>query len=469
MPAPVISVSQMRDWEKTSWSAGKIEAEVIDRVGEIVARRAHELVTAEDFILILAGKGNNGSDARRAREHLDDLRVETCEVNDPQKALPELNRWLDQEPALIVDGLFGIGLNRPLDEHWQTLIQRVNESPAAILAVDVPSGLNADTGEPQGAAVRATVTLTLGAPKNGMLLPAAWPFVGRLEVASEIGLVKCPASSELNWTLPEDFKHFPPARKNDANKGNFGRLAIIAGSHGYHGAAVLTSRGAQRAQPGLITLHTQEDVYQVVASQLQAVMVSAWLPALTLPGDYDAVLIGPGLAAQTLPEELKRAARQVWLESPVPVVVDASALDWLPHGPVPENAIRVITPHPGEAGRLLQTSAAEVQANRPKALREISKHLGNCWVILKGAQTLIGRSTGEIRVNPSGNPHLAQGGSGDLLSGFLAGLLAQPALQADALKTLCYGVWQHGAAADRLQAGRANWVVEDLVEEIGAR
>jgi len=302
MPAPVISVSQMRDWEKASWSAGAIEAEVINRVGEIVARRARALAGVSGFILILAGKGNNGSDARRAKEHLQDLRVVPCEVTDPRQALPEITRWLEQNPALIVDGLFGIGLNRPLDEHWQALIRRVNESRAKILSVDVPSGLNADTGEPQGAAVRATVTLTLGAPKQGMLLPAAWPFVGRLEVAPEIGLVKCPATGEMNWTLAEDFKNFPPTRKNEANKGNFGRLAIIAGSHGFHGAAVLTARSAQRAQPGLITLHTQEAVYQPVASQLQAVMVSVWQPTLKLPGDYDAVLIGPGLASQDLPE-----------------------------------------------------------------------------------------------------------------------------------------------------------------------
>src|SRR5882724_1564202 len=170
MPAPVISVSQMRDWEKASWSAGAIEAEVINRVGEIVARRARALAGVSGFILILAGKGNNGSDARRAKEHLQDLRVVPCEVTDPRQALPEITRWLEQNPALIVDGLFGIGLNRPLDEHWQALIRRVNESRAKILSVDVPSGLNADTGEPQGAAVRATVTLTLGAPKQGMLL-----------------------------------------------------------------------------------------------------------------------------------------------------------------------------------------------------------------------------------------------------------------------------------------------------------
>ena len=469
MPAPVISVSQMREWEKATWAAGKTESAVIGRVGEIVARRVRQLVSADDLVLILAGKGHNGDDARRAGEHLSGWRVQLCNVTDPENDLAEVSRWLAQQPALILDGLFGIGINRPLDEKWKNLIQRVNELQTQVLSLDVPSGLNADTGEPEGAAIRASVTLTLGAPKNGLLLPPAWPYVGRLEVAAEIGLVQCPFTSELNWTLPEDFHNYPPARPATAHKGDFGRLAIVAGSLGYHGAAVLTSRGAQRAQPGLITLHTPEAVYHVIASQLQAVMVSPWQPSLVLPGNYNAVLIGPGLAAEDLPDAMKMNTRLVWRDSPVPVVVDASALDWIPMAPLPKTVIRVITPHPGEAARLLRTTSQQVQANRPNALREISRRLGNCWVVLKGAQTLIGRSTGEIVVNSSGNPHLAQGGSGDVLAGYLAGLLAQSALQANPLKTISYGVWQHGAAADRLNLTRKNWVVEDLVSEIGNR
>jgi len=116
---------------------------------------------------------------------------------------------------------------------------------------------------------------------------------------------------------------------------------------------------------------------------------------------------------------------------------------------------------------MLNTTAEKVQANRAQALREISQRYGNCWVVLKGHQTLVGRSEGEIFVNPSGNPHLAQGGSGDTLAGFLAGLLAQPALQIDIGKTIRFAVWQHGVAADALQAARSNWVVEDLVAELG--
>jgi ADP-dependent NAD(P)H-hydrate dehydratase / NAD(P)H-hydrate epimerase len=471
MPAPVISVAQMREWEEVSWAAGRAQADVIGRVGEIVARRARKMTKPGARVLVLAGKGHNGDDARAAAKHLstdgsDCVRNVIAGTNDISAALATL----EKRPALIVDGLFGIGLNRPLEGPWAGLIERINELQTTVLSVDVPSGLNADTGAPEGAAIRATVTLTLGAPKRGLLLPAAWPYVGRLEVASEIGLAPCPHAEEMNWTLPEDFDDYPPTRAATANKGDFGRLAIIAGSLGYHGAAVLASRGAQRAQPGLITLHTPDAVYQAAAAQLQSVMVSVWRPNQKWSGHYDAILAGPGLAADNLPMVMKALVRELWEHLPAPMVVDASALDWLTGAkPAQTDFVRVVTPHPGEAGRLLGTTAAQVQANRPDALREISGKLGNCWVVLKGQQTLIGRGTGSIVVNSSGNPQLAQGGSGDVLAGYLSGLLAQPAMQADPLKTISYGVWQHGAAADRLSRARSNWVVEDLAAEIGNR
>jgi NAD(P)H-hydrate epimerase len=425
------------------------------------------LTKAGDLILILAGKGNNGEDARCAREHLADRRVEVLDLMGIAADLSKLDAFLALRPALTVDGLFGIGLNRPLGPEWVSVIERVNAAGLPVLAVDVPSGLNGDTGEPQGAAIAASVTLTVGSPKTGLLREAAWPFVGRLEVAGDVGLAPCPHQSEVQWTLLEDFIGYPPPRMAATHKGSYGHLAIVAGSLGYHGAAVLAARGAQRAQPGLITLHTLDAAYHSVAPQLQAVMVSAWLPEGNLPGSHNAILLGPGLAAADMPDQMKLQTRHLWRDCSMPVVVDASALDWLPLDAVPRNALRVMTPHPGEAARLLRTTPQQVQANRLIALRNVSRRFGDAWVVLKGHQTLIGRSSGEVYVNPSGNPHLAQGGSGDVLGGYLAGLLAQPALQADPLKTIRFAVWQHGAAADRLEVTRPNWVTEDLVEVVG--
>jgi NAD(P)H-hydrate epimerase len=458
----------MREWESATWAAGQTEAEVIRRVGKKIARRARKLTRSGDLIMVLAGKGHNGDDAVAALEFLDGRRVEKIAVTAPETDLLKLEQLLQEKPALIIDGLFGIGLNRPLDEQWKKFIAAVNQSKIPVLSVDVPSGLNADTGETFGAAIEATVTLTVGTPKVGMLANVAWPFVGRLEIAGDVGLIPCPHTSELNWTLPDDFENFPPRRPVAGHKGSFGHLAIVAGSFGFHGAAVLASRAAQRAQPGLVTLFTQENVYHAVAGQLQSAMVKVWAPEIKLLEDASGVLIGPGLAALDVTDQMKGIIRRFWRDWQLPVVVDATALDWLAaQQTMARNTVRVITPHPGEAARMLNTTAPQVQADRPRALRELSRRFGNCWVVLKAHQTLIGRAEGEIFVNPSGNPHLAQGGSGDALAGYIAGLLAQPALQADVEKTIRYAVWQHGAAADELQARRANWVVEDLVNELG--
>ena len=467
MPAPVISIAEMREWERITWASGQTEAEVIRRVGGCVGRCAARITHPGERILILAGKGHNGEDARCAGPHLADRCVEVLDLVGAAGDAPTLLRALALRPALIIDGLFGIGLNRPLGAEWVRLIEIVNDSGLPVLAVDVPSGLNADTGEAQGAAIWASVTLTVGAPKTGLLRETAWPYVGRLAVAADVGLVSCPHKSELQWTLPEDFACYPPPRKTATHKGSYGHLTIVAGSLGYHGAAVLAARGAERARPGLITLQTLESVYHAVAAQLQAVMVAPWQPDIKWARGAGGVLIGPGLAAADMPDSMKMQTRHVWRDLTIPVVVDASALDWLPLESVPKNAVRVITPHPGEAARLLRTTPQQVQADRLKALRGISQRFGNTWVVLKGHQTLVGRSTGEVYVNPSGNPFLAQGGSGDALAGYIAGLLAQPDLRADALRAIRYAVWQHGATADHLQAARSNWIVGDLVEALG--
>ena len=151
----------------------------------------------------------------------------------------------------------------------------------------------------------------------------------------------------------------------------------------------------------------------------------------------------------------------------MPILLDASALDWITTGEITSKSIRVITPHPGEAARLLDCTSADIQADRVKALQDLSAKFGDCWVVLKGRHTLVGQSKGKVFVNPTGNSSLGQGGSGDLLAGYLGGLLAQPLLQENVLKTLSYGIWQHGAAADKLNDSMLNWTIEDLSQQIG--
>jgi NAD(P)H-hydrate epimerase len=467
MPAPVITVAQMRDWEQATWAAGRTEAEVIRRVGHIVADRAAQMTRDADLVLVLAGKGHNGDDARDASQHLHDREVYLINVADPEVGRSELLSQLSLQPALIIDGLFGIGLNRVLGGSWGHLIAEVNASRVPVLAIDVPSGLNADTGQPEEVAICATVTLTLGAPKRGLLTLSALPYVGRLEVAPAIGLVPCRQQSDVAMTLPEDFLGYPPPRPVAAHKGTFGHVAIIAGSPGYHGAAVLCALGALRAQPGLVTVFTMPDTYIPVASQIQAAMVRPWRQGVTFPDSFTAVVVGPGLASPDVPADLKNEVARLWQTLPFPIVADASALDWLPRGTTPAGRLRVITPHPGEAARMLSVHSEKVQKNRIETVRELSRRYGDCWVVLKGYQTCISGGASEVFINSSGNPFLAQGGSGDVLAGYLGGILADPASGQDISLPLRYGVWQHGAAADSLSARRRRWGVMELLEEIG--
>ncbi|MFM7100655.1 MAG: NAD(P)H-hydrate dehydratase, partial [Verrucomicrobiota bacterium] len=296
--------------------------------------------------------------------------------------------------------------------------------------------------------------------------------VGRLWVTGDVGLrpwtaVPGLAATAQFWTEPGDFRTFLPRRRVTSHKGDFGHVVVIAGSRGYHGAAVLAARGALRARPGRVTVLTPPDVYPQVASQLAAAMVAPWSGDSPLPAGPSALLAGPGLAAADLPDSLRREVVRCWQEAPCPMVADASALDWLPprNGAAP--ALRVITPHPGEAGRLLGMGATEVQQDRVGVVRRLSRRFGDCLVVLKGHQSLVGGAEGPLHVNSSGNPGLAQGGSGDVLGGYLAGLLGQPALQEIPSLTVRYGVWEHGATADILEGERGNWTSEDLAEALG--
>lgn len=467
MGIPVITVEQMRQWEEASWLAGRRQEEVIAQVGKVLARRVQELTKPGEAIFILAGKGNNGADARAIEPHLVERRVMVLKVVEPLRALGKIQELLGRKPALVIDGLFGIGLNRDLTPDWCAVIDAVNESGCRVLAVDTPSGLDAQTGEVRGAAVKATWTMTLGAPKVGLLEPKVAVQVGRLEVLPDIGLIDCNLEGEMEWVGKEEFAGFPPGRPINGHKGTFGHVAILGGSVGYHGAAVLAARAAQRAMPGLVTLCVPEAVYVPVASQLQSVMVHPWRSGWAVPASTSAVVMGPGLVAEGVPGEMKELAIKLWRSAHLPVIADASALNWLPAGPVEGEGLRVITPHPGEATRMLGWTTGEVQGRRLEVLRELSARWGRTWAVLKGRHTLVGRVPGKVRVNSTGNPGLAQGGSGDVLAGYLGGLLAQPRLQTDAGKTIAYGVWQHGAAADALAQERRIWSIEELLSWVG--
>ena len=461
MSVPVVSVAQMREWEESTWASGQAVDTVMRQAGRAVAECAMRMTRSGDAIVVLAGKGNNGGDAKYAAEYTKDRKVFLIDASNPVDACSEFT--LSKTPRLIIDGLFGIGLNRALNEEWISLIDAVNKSEAPVLAVDSPSGLNCDTGEVMGAAIRAAVTVTFAAPKTGLIGNEFAEHVGKLYVADRIGLIDCPFDGDLRWTLPGDFTNFPNLRPDGGHKGTFGHLAILAGSLGFHGAAVLAARAAHRAMPGLVSLFTTKAAHPLVASQLQQTMVHPF--AGKLPDNASAILVGPGLAGPDVTDELIEFVRTMWLETPLPMIVDASALDWLPRG-AHASAPRVITPHPGEAARLLQIPNTKVQQDRVKAAANLREHY-DCQVVLKGRQTLVRGLTGTTHINSTGNSGLGQGGSGDVLAGYLAGLLAQPLLRDDLDRLIRFGVWEHGCVADQLAGSRYAWDLEDLVPLLG--
>ena len=194
-------------------------------------------------------------------------------------------------------------------------------------------------------------------------------------------------------------------------------------------------------------------------------MVRPWQSPLELPAKTTALLVGPGLAGPEVPDWLRAQLIAWWRESPLPMVADASALDWLAPETPYAGAPRVITPHPGEAVRWLGKRGLSTELKRPEMLAALAA--SGTMVVLKGHQTLVGDSTSPAYVNPTGNPGLGQGGSGDVLAGYLAGLLAQPVWAKDPLRTVRFAVWEHGRVADRLEAARQNWTTEDLATGLG--
>ena len=458
----------MRSWEQHSWGAGICPEEVIATVGRLVARRVEQLVPPSGSVLVLAGRGNNGEDAVQAARNIQAREVHLLRVEDPQTVLPTLRSALDRRPNLVVDGLFGIGLNRPLDAAWLDVIRAINAASSLKISIDIPSGLDADSGRPQPECVEARWTLAVGAVKAGLLKRSATKWVGRIELLDEVGLCREVPRSDLEVSVDSDFNNYPPGRPEDAHKGSLGHLAVVAGSMGYHGAGVLAVQGASRARPGLMTLFTHPESYQASAAHLVGAMVSPWRQGFFDDRRFTALLIGPGLAAASGMEIPRALLLDAWRTLERPLVVDASALDWLHPRGVLASSARILTPHPGEAGRLLGVDADPILEDRVAAVRQISSRFGGAWVVLKGSRTLVGTAEGSIRVNLTGNPGLAQGGSGDLLAGFIAGLAAQPALTADVGKLLAYAVWAHGKAADTLETSRRNWTVEDLSELLGA-
>lgn len=475
-----------------------------------VLRREFPELSGE--VAVLAGRGNNGGDGfvvarclanagtpvavfllgRRdqvggdARVNLEILAhqglevVEVLEESHLQAALHRLAR-----ASLIVDALLGTGLNSPVTGLLASLISQVNHLKRQVLAVDLPSGLSADTGEALGVAVRAEVTVTCGWPKIGLVMASGRDYVGRLWQA-DLGMPPDLAREALlSLAEARELRALLPSRPWDSHKGTFGHLLVLAGSEGKTGAAALASRGGLRAGAGLVTLGVAESLNDIMEVKVTEAMTlplpqaegaralggRALQPIEDFAGRCAAVALGPGLGTHPETRELVRTLVQR-LERPM--VVDADGINALAGDEERQKekgkrkkftlgaaGPRILTPHPGELAHLLGCSTEEVQSRRLALARETAGQYG-AVLVLKGAQTLVAAPDGRLSLNPTGNPALASGGTGDVLTGLIGGFLAQGLSAWDAARL---GVYLHGLSADWFAArhGPRGLVAGDLL------
>jgi hydroxyethylthiazole kinase-like uncharacterized protein yjeF len=460
-------------------------------------------------VVVVCGKGNNGGDgfvvARRLRANRVAVRVFLVARRDEVSgdAAAALSRWhgrveeIRGEPDLsalaraleradaVVDALLGTGLTGPARGATAAAIEAINRvGPAQgdgvpVIALDLPSGLGADQGALLGPTVQATHTVTFAGLKRCLLLHPAAAKAGAVEIV-DIGVPAAEAERGITtWRLEagDARRHFPP-READAHKGHFGHLLIVAGSRGKTGAAVLAGRAALRGGAGLCTIAAPASQQPIIAGQAPEYMTEALpeTPAGSLALDakarilelarrMDAVALGPGLS---LDPETQELARVLMLETERPLVADADALsalagklDILRRAAGP----RALTPHPGEMARMTATTTDVVQADRIEIARAFSREHGVA-LALKGAGTVIGGGPdGRVAINPTGNPGLAKGGSGDVLTGIVGALLARRLDPVAALEAGCY---LHGLAGDlaAVRRGEVAMIAGDLIEAL---
>ena len=442
-------------------NAGRAAADVVERVtGRAGGRR----------VVVVAGKGQNGGDGFVVARHLAGrgARVSVWLATRADE--------IGGDAATNLAALRRGGL--PVSEAVAGVIEAINAAGRPVCSLDLPSGLSADHGELLGPTVRATLTVTFGLPKVGLFLPAGLAHAGRVEVV-DLGVPRAWIEDGVASALLEadDVRAWLPSRPVDAHKGRFGHLLVVAGSLGKTGAAVLACRGALRVGTGLVTCATAASQQPVVASHLVEGMTEA-LPETTSgslsskAGErivnwarrMEAVALGPGLG---LDPETLGLVRELGVIVECPMVLDADALTALVGslGALRDaRGRRLLTPHPGEAARLLERSIAQVQADRLESARRLAGESG-AVVALKGAYTVVASPGGETVLNPTGNPGMATGGTGDVLTGVAGGLLAQ-GLSAEA--ALRAAVYLHGAAGDLAAAARggAGLLAGDLAEQL---
>jgi len=479
----------MRELERQAVAAGTSVEELMEQAGLAVAQEAWLSLgtVAGRRILVLCGAGNNGSDGLVAARHLADWEGDIVVYllsprseddanlgNVRERGVPVFVASEDGEFAalqaaldgaeLVVDALLGTGRSRPIEGALAEILRRLEDAarrprPPKVVAVDLPTGVDADSGRADPLAVRADLTVTFGLAKVGLYTLPGSEHAGRVQVV-DIGLPR-----DAERAVPLDLLGTPwvrerlPARPKAANKGTFGRVLVVAGSRSYVGAARLAAEGCYRVGAGLVTIACPASVQPLLAA---AIAEATWLPLEDDDGalaaeaaatvidalrSYDVLLLGPGLSQA---EGVRDAVGHIIASVPGDVracVVDADALNCLSQQAGWQEMLRrpsVLTPHPGEMARLLGSTVAAVQDDRLNTAMGAAARWGQT-VVLKGAHTVVASPDGRGAVSPHANPLLASAGTGDVLAGAIAGLLAQGVAPFDAAGC---GVYLHGLAAE---------------------
>ncbi len=506
----VVTAEQMQELDRKAIETYRIPGIVLM---ENAGRGAAEVILAtfpeiqKMKIAVIAGKGNNGGDGFVIARYLLNRGISVkvflltdsnvlrgdAETNfqmvrrmggevislpsskDYQKVKRDLEKF-----DLLIDGIFGTGLDTEVRGYYREVIDHLNSLQKPIVAIDIPSGLNANTGKPLGTAIHAFLTVTFGLPKVGHLVSPGTDYVGELKVI-DIGIPRKLVEEEKIQTHLLEYEEIRQRvsipRRPDTHKGDYGHLLVIAGSVGKTGAAVMACQAALRMGAGLVTLAIPKSLNPIMEVKLTEVMTEplpetplqtlslrAFNPILRLCENKSAVVIGPGVGTfketQTLILKLIKTLN-------LPIILDADGLTALSTQPktLPlTNRSLILTPHPGEMARLTGSTGQKVQEDRIGLSRHFaqSHHL---YLILKGYRSLIATPKGEIFINPTGNPGLASGGTGDVLTGMIGGLICQGF---DILPSLQVSVYLHGMAGDWVarERGEKSLVATDLIEKI---
>ncbi|QXG33453.1 NAD(P)H-hydrate dehydratase [Pseudomonas viridiflava] len=477
LPDALYSAAQVRDLDARLIAAGTPGFELMQRAAHATWRAIRRRWPEASELTVLAGHGNNAGDGYLVASlaHKTGWQVRVLAVGDPAALKGDaalayaaasgvnIHPWANQAMAgIVVDALLGTGLQGDVRDPYRSAIEAINASGLPVAAVDIPSGLCADTGHCLGVAVRADLTVTFIGLKMGMLTGDAPDLIGQLifdDLQADKAIVaQAPVTAKR---LDKTSLPFLAPRPRTAHKGMYGRVLVIGGDHGFGGAALLSAESALRSGAGMVTLATRTEHVPAALTRMPEIMSAGIHSAnqlMTLIEAASVLVVGPGLGQDSWGRSLLSAAAN----ADRPQVWDADALNQLATGQVvlPKNS--VITPHPGEAARLLGISTQEVQNDRAAAAHALARKF-NAVCVLKGSGSLIADVDGRLALCDRGHPAMATAGLGDVLAGLTGALMAQ---HMSAFDAACLAVWLHASAGQKIGASGRGMAASDIIPAI---